>query len=35
MSVFFGSVLTAHINQLTPLKIIFRRHLDLVVKGLA
>lgn len=30
-----GSVLTGHINQQTPLKMFFRKNLDIVVKGLA
>ncbi len=34
ISVFYGSVLTAHINQLTPLKNFFRKNLELTLKGL-
>ncbi len=34
MSVFYGSVITAHINQLTPLKIFFRKNLEMTFKGL-
>jgi AcrR family transcriptional regulator len=34
MSVFYGTVITAHINQLTPLKIFFRRNLEMTLKGL-
>jgi len=34
ISVFYGSVLTAHINQLSPLKIFFRKNLELTLKGL-
>ncbi len=34
ISVFYGSVLTAHINQITTLKIFFRKNLELVLKGL-
>lgn len=34
LSVFYGSVITAHINQLAPLKIFFRKNLDLALKGL-
>lgn len=34
MSVFYGTVITAHINQLTPLKIVFRRNLEMTLKGL-
>ncbi|HYG17475.1 MAG TPA: TetR/AcrR family transcriptional regulator [Ohtaekwangia sp.] len=33
-SVFFGGIVTAHINQLSPLKIIFRKNVDLLLKGL-
>lgn len=33
-TVFLGSVVTAHINQQTPLKLFFRRNMDNVVKGL-
>ncbi len=32
--IFYGSVLTAHINQQTNLKIFFRRNVDLLLKGL-
>lgn len=31
---FYGSVITAHLNQLTPVKHFFRRNIDLVLKGL-
>ena len=34
LSVFYGSVVTAHINQLSPLKIFFRKNLDITLKGL-
>jgi AcrR family transcriptional regulator len=34
MSVFYGSVITAHINQLSPLKIFFRKNLEMTFKGL-
>ncbi|MGC4022840.1 MAG: hypothetical protein QM734_13275 [Cyclobacteriaceae bacterium] len=34
LSVFYGSVVTAHINQLSPLKIFFRKNLDAALKGL-
>jgi AcrR family transcriptional regulator len=34
ISVFYGSVLTAHINQISALKIFFRKNLELVLKGL-
>jgi AcrR family transcriptional regulator len=33
ISVFYGSVLTAHINQLSPVKMFFRKNLDLALKG--
>lgn len=32
---FLGSVTTAHINQINPIKIFFRRNLELLLKGLA
>ncbi|HCW05976.1 MAG TPA: hypothetical protein DGG95_01275 [Cytophagales bacterium] len=32
-SVFYGSVVTAHINQISPLKIFFRKNLELALKG--
>jgi AcrR family transcriptional regulator len=34
ISVFYGSVLTAHINQISTLKIFFRKNLELTLKGL-
>jgi len=34
ISVFYGSVLTAHINQISTLKIFFRKNLELTMKGL-
>jgi AcrR family transcriptional regulator len=34
ISVFYGSVLTAHINQISTLKIFFRKNLELILKGL-
>jgi AcrR family transcriptional regulator len=34
-TIFLGSILTAHLNQLSPLKLFFRRNLDNLVKGLA
>jgi AcrR family transcriptional regulator len=34
ISVFYGSVLTAHINQISTLKIFFRKNVELVLKGL-
>lgn len=33
-SLFVGGVVAAHLNQLSPIKIFFRRNLDLVLKGL-
>jgi AcrR family transcriptional regulator len=33
-SVFIGGVVAAHLNQQNPVKIFFRRNLDLMVKGL-
>jgi AcrR family transcriptional regulator len=34
LSIFYGSVVTAHINQLSPLKIFFKKNLELSLKGL-
>ncbi|HEV8515383.1 MAG TPA: helix-turn-helix domain-containing protein [Cyclobacteriaceae bacterium] len=34
ISVFYGSVLTAHINQISTLKIFFRKNVELTMKGL-
>jgi len=34
MTVLLGSIVTAHINQISPLKFFFRKNIDLVVKGL-
>jgi AcrR family transcriptional regulator len=34
ISVFYGSVITAHINQITTLKIFFRKNVELIMKGL-
>jgi AcrR family transcriptional regulator len=34
ISIFYGSVLTAHINQIAPLKNFFRKNLELSLKGL-
>jgi AcrR family transcriptional regulator len=33
-SVLFGSILTAHLQQLSPLKIFFRKSLDMTLRGL-
>lgn len=35
MTIFLGSIITAHISQQSPQKIFFRRNLDNLVKGLA
>lgn len=34
-AIFLGSVATAHINQLSPVKIFFRRNLEMLFKGLS
>ncbi|MBS1490722.1 MAG: helix-turn-helix transcriptional regulator [Bacteroidetes bacterium] len=34
IAVFYGSVVTAHINQITPLKLFFRKNIEFVLKGL-
>jgi AcrR family transcriptional regulator len=34
IAVFYGSVLTAHINQISTLKIFFRKNIELLLKGL-
>jgi hypothetical protein len=34
MTVLLGSVVTAHVIQISPLKFFFRKNIDLVVKGL-
>ncbi len=34
ISIFYGSVVTAHINQISPLKFFFRKNLELALKGL-
>ncbi len=34
ISIFYGSVLTAHINQISTLKIFFRKNVELTMKGL-
>ena len=33
-TLFYGSVLTAHINQLNPIKMFFRKNIEMAVKGL-
>lgn len=33
-TVFYGSVVTSHINQISPLKIFLRRNLELALKGI-
>jgi AcrR family transcriptional regulator len=35
LAVFFGGIVIAHINHQSPLKIFFRRNIDLLLKGLA
>jgi len=35
MTVLWGSIVTAHINQISPLKFFFRKNIDLIMKGLA
>ena len=34
MTAFLGSVVTGHVNQLSPLKFFFRKNIDMVMKGL-
>ncbi len=34
ISIFYGSVVTAHINQIAPLKLFFRKNIELALKGL-
>jgi len=34
IAIFYGSVLTAHINQISTLKIFFRKNIELIMKGL-
>lgn len=33
-ALFYGSVLTAHVSQLNPIKMFFRKNIELVLKGL-
>jgi AcrR family transcriptional regulator len=33
-AIFYGSIITAHINQLTNLKFLFRRNVELLLKGM-
>jgi hypothetical protein len=33
-TILLGSIVTGHINQLSPLKFFFRKNIDLVLKGL-
>lgn len=35
LSTFLGAIITAHINQVSPLKQFFKRNLELMLKGLA
>ena len=34
LTVLLGSIVTAHINQISPLKFFFRKNIDLVMRGL-
>jgi len=34
LTILLGSIVTAHINQITPLKFFFRKNIDLLMKGL-
>jgi hypothetical protein len=34
MSLILGSIVTAHINQITPIKFFFRKNIDMAMKGL-
>jgi hypothetical protein len=34
MTIFLGSVVSAHVNQISPIKFFFRKNIDLVMKGL-
>jgi len=34
MTILLGSIVTGHINQISPLKFFFRKNLDLILKGL-
>jgi len=34
ITVFYGSLMTAHLNQLSPLRIFFRKNVELAIKGL-
>jgi len=34
MSILLGSIVTAHINQISPVKFFFRKNIDLAMKGL-
>ncbi len=33
-SIFYGSIVTAHLNQISPLRLFMRRHAELALKGL-
>jgi hypothetical protein len=35
MAIFYGSILTAHINQISPVKMFMRKNLELLLKGLS
>jgi hypothetical protein len=34
LSIFYGSIITTHINQISPAKNFFRKNIDLLLKGL-
>lgn len=34
MSVFLGTIVTAHVNQVNPIRFFFKRNIDMVMKGL-
>jgi AcrR family transcriptional regulator len=35
ITIFLGSIVTAHINQISPIKFFFRKNIELLMKGLA
>jgi AcrR family transcriptional regulator len=35
MAVFIGSIITAHTNQISPVKFYFRKNIDLILKGVS
>jgi AcrR family transcriptional regulator len=34
MSILYGTLITAHVRQVSPLRMIFRRHIDMTLKGI-